>query len=103
MTKPSQTDRVYQRLQRGPLTQLEALTELGVMRLGARILELREQGIPIETEMVEVATRVPGETARVARYSIPPCNHERTSPVGDAFDSVRCLECGLITAPAPAA
>ena len=44
MAKPTQTDRVLERLKKAPLTQLEALTELGVMRLGARILELREAG-----------------------------------------------------------
>lgn len=52
----------------GSITPLEALRELGVMRLGARIFELREAGHPIEREMVQVSTR--DGTTRVARYSL---------------------------------
>lgn len=100
MAKPTQTDRVLERLQRAPLTQMEALTELGVMRLGARILELREAGHKIETETVEVATRISGETARVARYRLQDCagGHDY-QPQGDGWDTRRCTRCGLVTAP----
>lgn len=101
MAKPTQTDRVLERLKKAPLTQLEALTELGVMRLGARILELREAGHPIETETVEVATRISGETARVARYRLTSCDagHDYQA-TGGAWGERRCSRCGLITAPA---
>lgn len=68
----TQNDRVLARLGQAPLTQMEAISELGVMRLGARILELRAAGHTILTEKVEVATRFPGETARVARYVLQP-------------------------------
>lgn len=36
-------------LREGSLTPLQALRELGVYRLGARIYELRESGLRIET------------------------------------------------------
>lgn len=52
----------------GSITPLEALRELGVMRLGARIYDLREAGHSIEREMVEVPTR--DGTTRVARYRL---------------------------------
>lgn len=101
MAKQSQTDRVLERLKKGPLTQLEALTELGVMRLGARVLELRDAGHPIITETVEVATRIAGETARVARYRLTNCDaghdyHE----TGDSLGERKCSRCGIITGPA---
>lgn len=96
----SQVDRVLERLRAAPLTQMEALTELGVMRLGARILELRDAGHKIETETVEVATRITGETARVARYRLTECDagHDY-QPTGEAWDERKCTRCGLITAP----
>ena len=100
MAKPTQTDRVLERLRKSPLTQLEALTELGVMRLGARILELREAGHEIETETVEVATRITGETARVARYRLTECDSGHDyRPTGDGWGEQKCSRCGLITAP----
>lgn len=100
MAKLTQTDRVLARLRAAPLTQMEALTELGVMRLGARILELRDAGHKIETETVEVATRVTGETARVARYRLQDCDagHDY-QPTGEAWGQQKCSRCGLITAP----
>ena len=51
----------------GSISPLEAMNELGVMRLGARIFELKEQAHPIETVMVEGTNRF-GETTRYARY-----------------------------------
>lgn len=49
----TQNERVLRRLKRKPLTPLLALRELGVMRLSARILELRKQGHDIQRRMVE--------------------------------------------------
>lgn len=67
MTLPrTQTDNILAHLQTvGPITPIEALTEFGCFRLGARVLELRKQGYPIKTTMVKVASG-----ARVARYSL---------------------------------
>lgn len=53
---------------RGPLTPLQAANELGTLRLGARIFDLRGMGHQIETQFVTVRTRA--GTARVARYRL---------------------------------
>lgn len=52
---------------RKTITPLEAIKDLGVLRLGARIFELREAGHDIHTEMMPVPNRQ-GGTSRVARY-----------------------------------
>ena len=44
---------MLQRLARGPITSLEALNELGIMRLASRVDELRKQGNTIVTETVK--------------------------------------------------
>ena len=49
-----QTAAVYQHLCRhGKLTPVDALHRLGVFRLAARCLELRESGINVKTTMVK--------------------------------------------------
>lgn len=64
----TQCDRVRAYLEtHGHITPMEALNELGIFRLGARVFELRESGMPIETCREEVRCRN-GETAVVARY-----------------------------------
>lgn len=60
---------LLERLKRGPITPLEALNELGIMRLGGRIYDLRQAGHQIRKEMVEVDTRNGGK-AHVARYTL---------------------------------
>lgn len=52
----------------GSITPLQALDKLGVMRLGARCWELKQDGVPITKTMVKVRTRE--GTTRVARYSL---------------------------------
>lgn len=50
----NQTEMILDYIQKnGSITPLEALTEIGCFRLGARIWELRAMGIPVEMEMVE--------------------------------------------------
>jgi hypothetical protein len=49
------------------LTTLEALNMFGCFRLAARISNLREEGMDIETEIVEINDK------RVARYSLKQC------------------------------
>ena len=50
----SQKHKILKFLKSGKrLTKLRALNELGVWNTGARILELRSQGYPIVTNMVE--------------------------------------------------
>ena len=49
----SQNDQVLKRLKQGPITPLQAWTELNILRLSARIYDLREQGVNIVTHMIE--------------------------------------------------
>lgn len=53
---------------RGSITPLQAQRDLGIQRLGARVYDLRREGVEIEAELVRRRTRY-GE-ARVARYSL---------------------------------
>lgn len=53
----------------GSITQIEALNELGVMRLASRMSDLKKLGYPVRKEMVEVSNRF-GEKCRIAKYSI---------------------------------
>lgn len=69
-TNPTQAMRVLDYMRKhGSITQIEALTELGVMRLASRISDLRKDGAEIKSEMVKVRNRY-GETCRVKRYFI---------------------------------
>ena len=61
----SQRDELLKALQRGEeLTTLDALTRYGVMALSQRVGELKREGLPIHTEMVDLPNG-----KRVARYS----------------------------------
>ena len=52
----------------GSITQFEALRDLGIMRLAARIFDLRSKwGIPIEDENVHDVNRM-GEPMTYKRY-----------------------------------
>ena len=51
----------------GSITQLEAIRDIGVMRLGARIWELRRNGVPIVRETERSQNRY-GQPIRYARY-----------------------------------
>lgn len=53
----------------GGITQLEALRDLGVMRLASRISNLRSRGYDIKSEMITVRNRFE-EECHVARYSL---------------------------------
>lgn len=53
----------------GSITQLEALNDLGIMRLAPKIFNLRKDGILIIKETVPVKNRY-GDTVYVARYSL---------------------------------
>lgn len=54
--KQSQTQWVLQRLKLGPLTALEALEGCGCFRLAARIQDLRNAGLSIETSLRTLPT-----------------------------------------------
>ena len=51
----------------GSITKLEAISDIGVMNLGARIEEMRKAGEPIICEMINGKNRY-GQAKRYARY-----------------------------------
>ena len=53
----------------GSITPLEAMRDLGVMRLSARIADLKADGYSIVTDMVAVPNRY-GRKSHVARYRL---------------------------------
>lgn len=67
--RPAQAQRVLQYMKDfGSITQLDALKDLGIMRLGARIFELRKKnGVEIESEFVTVKNRY-GEPCAIKKY-----------------------------------
>lgn len=66
----TQSDMILEYIERnGSITPMEAMNELGVMRLGARIFDLKEQGVPIITERVKGENRR-GEVTTFARYRL---------------------------------
>lgn len=68
--KPTQNDRIIDYINRfGSITQLEALRDLGVMRLASRISDLRRLGYPITSDIETVKNRF-GEKCHVKRYRI---------------------------------
>lgn len=68
--RPTQVTRVINYLHDfGSITQLQALTDLGIMRLASRMSELKKQGIPFEREMVSTKNRY-GEKVSFARYKL---------------------------------
>lgn len=67
----NQTYLLLARLERGPITPMEALSELGIYRLGARIWDLKNLGHKITKQMIRVINRR-GEACHVARYTLEP-------------------------------
>ena len=69
-SNPTQNQRILDYInENGSITQLEALKELGVMRLASRISDLRRQGYGIISEIETVENRY-GEKCRIKRYSL---------------------------------
>ena len=70
MSKATQAQRVLDYMERfGSITQLEALRDLGVMRLASRISDLRKQGYVIKGETESVKNRF-DEKCTIKRYSL---------------------------------
>lgn len=68
--KATQADRVLSYIEEfGSITQLEALKDLGVMRLASRISDLKKQGYPITSNVETVKNRF-GENCYIKRYSL---------------------------------
>lgn len=67
--KDSQTKKILRHLEKyGSITPVEAMAEYGIMRLGARIWDLRAEGYPIESQNTKAVNRF-GETVHYATYS----------------------------------
>ena len=65
--KATQAQRVLEYIREtGSITQLEALQQLGVMRLASRVSDLKRQGYAIKRDTVPIKTRY-GNTY-IARY-----------------------------------
>lgn len=68
--KLTQNQRIVKYMEEfGSITQLDAIRDLGIMRLGARIWELKRDGVPIESNFVNVKNRY-GETVQVKEYML---------------------------------
>ncbi len=68
--KPTQNQRILDYIDEfGSITQLEAIRDLGCMRLASRISDLRRLGYPIKSEFEPVKNRF-GETCHIKRYSM---------------------------------
>ena len=68
--KPTQNQRILDYIdQYGSITQLDALRDLGVMRLASRISDLRRLGYPITSAQETVTNRF-GEKCHIKSYSI---------------------------------
>ena len=68
--KPTQAQRVLDYIKEfGSITQIEALRDLGVMRLASRITDLRRQGVRIKSVTDTVKNRY-GESCHIKRYSL---------------------------------
>lgn len=66
--KTTQTDAILDYLDHfGSITQMQALSDLGIMRLASRIHDLREMGHPIKKRMIESKNRY-GEHVAFAEY-----------------------------------
>lgn len=75
-TRPTQVDRIKKYIEDfGSITTLEAFTELGIVRLGARISEMRKAGINIQDKQECVKNRY-GEKCYIKRYFIPKENEQ---------------------------
>lgn len=71
-SRPTQCERLIEYMERHPIkgvTQIDALNELGILRLASRISELRSDGYVIEKEMISVKNKF-GEKCFVARYRL---------------------------------
>lgn len=66
--KPTQNERILNYINIfGSITQLDALQDLGVMRLASRISDLRSLGYPIISNTEVVKNRF-GEKCHIKRY-----------------------------------
>ena len=65
----TQCQRLLRALRQYPMTSLDIINGLGILRPASRVHELRLSGVDIHTEMVKVKNRY-GEECCVARYTL---------------------------------
>lgn len=66
--KPTQNQRIIEYIEQfGSITQIDALRDIGCMRLASRISDLRRLGYNIVSDIVPVKNRY-GETCHIKRY-----------------------------------
>lgn len=71
-----QTERVHEYLKTHYfITAKQAMDELGVFRLGARIWDLKNAGVPVQSGWTTVKNRF-GEECRVKMYYLRGCPEE---------------------------
>ena len=68
----SQANTIMEMLKAGPVTAMDALERANCFRLAARIADLRQQGIEIETETVTTPTG-----KHIASYKLKENEHGR--------------------------
>ncbi len=69
-SRPTQCDRIKAYIKKfGSISTLEAFVDLGIVRLGARISEMRKSGIKIDDQYETVKNRY-GEDCHIKRYYI---------------------------------
>ena len=76
-SKPTQNQRILNYINEfGSITQLEALRDLGVMRLASRISDLRSKGWSIISQREAVENRY-GEKCYIKRCSLEVCDEKQ--------------------------
>ena len=66
----TQSQRILRHLEDyGSITQMDAMQDYGIMRLASRVNDLRREGHPIITEVVEGRNRY-GEKTHYTRYKV---------------------------------
>lgn len=69
-SKPTQNQRILEYIDKfGAITQLEAIRDLGIMRLASRVSDPRRKGYPIASDWLEVTNRF-GEKTKIKRYRL---------------------------------
>lgn len=67
----TQTDAVLNYMQQyGSIEPLQALRDLGVYRLAARISDLREKGYVIASDSVRSRSKITGKNVRFSKYRL---------------------------------
>ena len=70
MKKPTHCEQIVDYMKQfGSINPLEALTDIGCMRLASRISDLKKQGYPIISERVNYKNRL-GEAKHFNKYRI---------------------------------